>query len=59
MVQLESLQILFVLAAHYGLTAYLLDATNAFVGSQVNKQIFMEVPEGIKPDKQGQVCKIL
>ena len=58
-IRLESLRILFALAAMYGLTAHLLDATNAYVGSQIDKQIFMEIPEGVEPDEPGQVCELL
>lgn len=43
----------------YGLTAHLLDVKNAYVGSDLDKQIFMEVPEGVNPDKLGQVYKLL
>jgi hypothetical protein len=58
---LESLRILFALAVIYGLKAHLLDATNAYVGSKIDKQIFMEIPEGVDPDSydQGDVCEIL
>jgi hypothetical protein len=45
----------------YGLKAHLLDATNAYVGSKINKQIYMEIPEGVDPNShdQGDVCEIL
>jgi hypothetical protein len=58
---LESLRILFTLAATYGLKAHLLDTTNAYVGSKIDKQIYMEIPEGVDPDSynQGDVCEIL
>jgi transposase InsO family protein len=58
-IRLESLRILFALAVMYNLTAHLLDATNAYVGSQIDKQIFMETPEGVKTDQPGQVCELL
>jgi Reverse transcriptase (RNA-dependent DNA polymerase) len=59
-IRLESLRILlvFALAAMYGLTAHL-DATIAYVRSQIDKQIFMEIPEGVKPDEPGQACELL
>ena len=40
-IRLESLRILFAIAASYGLVAHLLDATNAYVGSKIDKQIYM------------------
>jgi N-acetylneuraminic acid mutarotase len=45
----------------YGLKAYLLDTTNAYVRSKINKQIYMEIPEGVDPNShdQGDVCEIL
>ncbi|EED11495.1 hypothetical protein TSTA_007850 [Talaromyces stipitatus ATCC 10500] len=29
------------------MVAHLLDATNAFVGSRIDKEIFMEIPQGL------------
>jgi hypothetical protein len=62
-VRLESLRILFAIAAIYGLIAHLLDATNAFVGSKLDRQIYMEVPKGLpkdlQPESSDQVCKLL
>jgi hypothetical protein len=45
----------------YGLKAHLLDTMNAYVGSKIDKQIFMEIPEGVDPNShdQGDVCEIL
>uniref|UniRef100_A0A093XC52 Retrovirus-related Pol polyprotein from transposon TNT 1-94 n=1 Tax=Talaromyces marneffei PM1 TaxID=1077442 RepID=A0A093XC52_TALMA len=51
-IRLESLRVLFAIAAIYGLTAHLLDATNAFVGSKLDKQIYMEVPKGLPKSLQ-------
>ena len=52
---------LFALATVYGLKAHLLDATNAYVGSKIDKQIFMEILEGIDPKSHNpnDVCEIL
>jgi transposase InsO family protein len=60
-IRLESLRVLFAIAVLYGLKAHLLDATNAYVGSQIDKQIFMEMPQGIDPSthEPGDVCEIL
>jgi transposase InsO family protein len=60
-IRLESLRILFAFAATYGLKAHLLDATNAYVGSKIDKQIYMEIPEGIDPKSHdsNDVCEIL
>ena len=46
--RLESLRILFAIAAWYGLSAHLLDASNAFVGSQLDKPNYIEIPEGLE-----------
>jgi hypothetical protein len=59
-VRLESLRILFALAALYGLVAHLLDAINAYIRSKLNKQIFIEIPEGVKTyRKDKEVYKLL
>ncbi|KAL3712502.1 hypothetical protein TMatcc_001201 [Talaromyces marneffei ATCC 18224] len=61
-IRLESLRVLFAIAAMYGLTAHLLDATNAFVGSKLDKQIYMEVPKGLPKSLQprkDEVCELL
>jgi hypothetical protein len=60
-IRLESLRILFALAATHGLKAHLLDATNAYVGSKIDKQIYMEIPEGVDPKSHNSndVCEIL
>lgn len=46
----------------YRLTAHLLDATNAFVGLKLDKQIYMEVPKGLPKSLQprkDEVCELL
>ena len=63
-IRLESLRVLFALAASYGLKAHALDATNAFVGSELDKETFMELPPGLTEQTidympTGQVCKLL
>ena len=63
-IRLESLRVLFALAASYGLKAHVLDATNAFVGSELDKEIVMEPPPGLTEQTidympTGQVCKLL
>ena len=45
---LDSLQILIALAAKYGLLAHMLDASNAFVGLDLDKLNCMEIPEGLQ-----------
>lgn len=47
-IRLESLCILFALAPEYGLSAHLLDATNAFVGSPLDIPNWIEIPEGLE-----------
>jgi hypothetical protein len=34
----------------YGLKAHLLDAINTYVGLKINKQIYMEILEGVDPN---------
>lgn len=46
--RLESLRILMAIAAQYGMTAHMLDAHNAFVGSDLDKPNCMEIPEGLQ-----------
>jgi hypothetical protein len=59
-VRLESLRILFALAALYGLIAHLLDATNAYVRSKLDKRIVMEIPEDVKTyGKDKEVYELL
>jgi hypothetical protein len=40
---------------------HLLDATNAYVGSKIDKQIYMEIPEVVSPNSHdlNDVCEIL
>jgi hypothetical protein len=59
-IRLESLRILFALAALYGLVAYLLNAINAYVKSKLNKQILIEIPKDVKTyRKNKKVYKLL
>ena len=46
--RLDSLRILVALAARYGLLAHVLDAVNAFTGSDLDKPNCMEIPEGLQ-----------
>jgi transposase InsO family protein len=46
--RLDSLRILVAMAARYGLVAHVLDASNAFVGSDLDKPNCMEIPEGLQ-----------
>ena len=45
--RLESLRMLMSIAAQYGLVAHMLDASNAFVGSKLDKPNYIEIPEGV------------
>ena len=60
--QLDSLQILIALAARYGLLAHMLDASNTFVGSDLDKPNCMEILEGLQdfnPDAtEGMVLEL-
>ena len=60
--RLDSLRILIALAARYGLLAHMLDASNAFVGSDLDKPNCMEIPEGLQdfdPDAtEGMVLEL-
>ena len=59
---LDSLWILIALAARYGLLAHMLDASNAFVSSDLDKPNCMEIPEGLQdfdPDvTEGMVLEL-
>ena len=61
--RLDSLRILVALAARYGLLAHMLDASNAFAGSDLDKPNCMEIPEGLQdfdPDaREGMVLELL
>lgn len=46
--RLESLRILIAIAVQYGMAAHLLDAQNAFVGSDLDKPNCMEIPQGLQ-----------
>ena len=60
--QLDSLWILIALAARYRLLAYMLDASNAFVSSDLDKPNCMEILEGLQdfdPDAtEGMVLEL-
>ena len=60
--QLDSLQILIALAVRYGLLAHMLDVSNAFAGSDLDKPNCMEIPEGLQdfdPDvTEGMVLEL-
>ena len=46
--RLESLRILLALAAQYGMRIHILDASNAFVGSDLDVPNYIEIPEGVE-----------
>ena len=60
--QLDSLWILIALAARYGLLAHMLDASNTFVGLDLDKLNCMEILEGLQdfdPDvTEGMVLEL-
>ena len=60
--QLDSLWILVALAVRYGLLAHMLDASNIFVSSDLDKPNCMEIPEGLQdfdPDAtEGMVLEL-
>jgi reverse transcriptase-like protein len=60
-IRLESLRILFAIAASYGLVAHLLDATNAYVGLRIDKKIYMEIPQGVdrQTHEPDDLCELL
>jgi hypothetical protein len=39
--------------------AYLLDTKNIYIGSILDKKIYIEIPEGVNPNRLGQVCELL
>ena len=46
------------MAAREGWNVHLVNAVNAYVGSKLDKEIYIEVPEGVEATK-GMVCLIL
>ena len=62
-IRLETLRTLFAIAAIYGLKGHLLDADNAFVGSNLDKEIFMEPPPGLDESEYSSnddyVCQLV
>ena len=46
--RLDSLRILLALAAQYGLQIHMLDASNAFVGSELDIPNYIHIPEGVE-----------
>ena len=60
--RLDSLRILIALAVRFGLLAHMLDASNAFVSSDLDKPNCMEIPEGLQdfdPDAmEGMVLEL-
>jgi hypothetical protein len=60
-IRLESLRILFAITATCRLVAHILDTTNAYIGSKIDKQIYMEIPQGIDHQiyELDDVCEIL
>ena len=57
-IRFESLRVLFAIAAREKLTIHLMDAQNAYLGSDLDKEIYMEVPEGVGTDG-NEVCLLL
>ena len=62
--RLDSLRILVAMAARCGLIAHILDAMNAFAGSDLDKPNCMEIPEGLQDfdpeaDQGGMVLELM
>jgi hypothetical protein len=59
-VRLESLRILFALAALYRLIAYLLNTINVYIRSKLDKRIFIEILKSVKTyGKDKEVYELL
>jgi hypothetical protein len=57
-IRFDLLRILLALAARFQWKIHLMDAQNAYLGSELDKMIYIEIPESIK-HLPSQVCKLL
>ncbi len=57
-IRFDSLRVLLALAAKFGWIIHMMDAQNAYLNSELDKDIYMEVPEGVD-HLPGQVCELL
>jgi hypothetical protein len=57
-IRFDSLRVLLALAAKFGWIIHMMDAQNAYLNSELDKEIYMEVPEGVD-HLPGQVCELL
>jgi hypothetical protein len=55
----ESLRVLFAVAAKEKMLIHMLDAQNPYLNSDLDKEIYMEVPEGVENAERGEVCMLL
>ena len=46
-IRFDTLRILLALAARFGWKIHMMDAQNAYLNSELDKVIYMEVPEGV------------
>jgi hypothetical protein len=52
--------VLISLAASYGMTIHQMDVKTAFLNRELEKEIYMDQPDGfIANDQEGKVCKLL
>ncbi len=57
-IRFESLRVLFALAAREKMLIHIMDAQNAYLNSDLDKEIYMEVPEGVEASS-NEVCLLL
>ena len=50
----ESLRLLFAIAIQYGLRLWLLDVVTAYLNGDLDKEIYMSIPEGVPRTKQNE-----
>jgi transposase InsO family protein len=56
-IRFESLRVLFAIAAKEKLVIHLMDAQNAYLNSDLDKELYMDAPEGVAAE--GKVCLLL
>src|SRR5438034_2940674 len=59
-IRFESLRALFAIAAREKMSIHMMDAQNAYLNSDLDKEVYMEVPEGVEnAEGSGSVCLLL
>ena len=57
-IHFESLRVLFAIAVRKKMFIYMMNAQNTYLNSELDKEIYMEVPEGVE-NANSSVCLLL